>query len=148
MAAGVGGGLWFLGLAKPIGMEKAEVDPTVKVLTGHTAAVVDVRFGGDPESLLSAGDDRTLRLWNWPSGQQRAMVTDGHSEPLLSLAANAQGTVVLTSSKDKSVAIWNRQGNTLTLQRRLAGYRDFVERVVLCLDERTAATASYDRTVR
>ena len=41
-------------------------DPLVKLdAGGHTALVRALAFTGDGKTLFSAGDDKTIRVWNW-----------------------------------------------------------------------------------
>jgi WD40 repeat protein len=51
-------------------------------LTGHTSAITDAAVSGDAASVLTVGEDATLRLWSARTGapglrvQQRASLSD------------------------------------------------------------------------
>jgi WD40 repeat protein len=35
---------------------------------GHTARITDLAFTPDGETIVSASDDKTIRVWDWQSG--------------------------------------------------------------------------------
>ncbi len=79
------------------------------VLTGHTGSVhalCTVRVG-DRDLLASAGDDRTVRLWN-PAGTEHAVLT-GHTGPVHALCTvRAGGRDLLASAgADRRVRLWD-----------------------------------------
>src|SRR5262249_24081302 len=54
-------------------------------LQGHTAIVYSVAFSPDGKTLASGGWDRTVKLWDVASGQERATLK-GHTSSVLSVA--------------------------------------------------------------
>ena len=36
---------------------------------GHRAFIKDIAFTGDGQYLVSASDDKTIRIWDWQSGR-------------------------------------------------------------------------------
>ena len=42
------------------------------VLKGHTKAVSALAWAADGKTVATAGDDRTIRLWDPPTGRQTA----------------------------------------------------------------------------
>ena len=45
-------------------------------LTGHTGAVTTITWAADGTTLATAGDDRTIRLWDTGTGRQTASLED------------------------------------------------------------------------
>ncbi len=72
------------------------------VLHGHTKAVSTVTWSADGQSVATAGDDRTLRLWDPVTGQQTASV--------LEIAREGYGSPVVTFTPSLEVAAINYWG--------------------------------------
>src|SRR5262245_6147651 len=86
----------------------------MRTLRGHTHAVRAVAYApGRPGLLASAGDDRTVRLWDAPSGE--LLVTHpGHGDSLLSLAFDPSGAVLASGGRTGSLAWWTAEGGGLS----------------------------------
>jgi RNA polymerase sigma factor (sigma-70 family) len=52
----------------------AQSGDVLRVLKGHTAAVSCLAFSPDGLMLASGSSDRTVRVWDWESGQQRFLL--------------------------------------------------------------------------
>ena len=91
--------------------EVAEIElagPTVaRLWVGHADAVWCLAsIGGD--EVLSAGKDRTVRLWRRATGEA-VHAYDGHSDNIWSIAVAPSGQAFATASSDRSVCLWRRQ---------------------------------------
>ena len=63
----------------------ANTGQTLQTLHGHTAWVRTVRFTRDGKTLLTGGNDGTIRIWDVPTGEQKSVLT-GYGNEVLGLA--------------------------------------------------------------
>ncbi len=74
---------------------------------GHTDRVYDIAFSPLANGqFLSAGWDRTLRLWDTQSGAQAVHITT-HNTEARSLAISSDGQYVASGSEHGEIRIWN-----------------------------------------
>ncbi|KAF3769656.1 DUF1900-domain-containing protein [Cryphonectria parasitica EP155] len=85
--------------------EPADVAPVSK-LTGHTRKVGQVLFNPAAENILaSASGDYTIKLWDIGTGQ--APLKLQHNDIVQSLSWNASGNLLVTTSRDKKLRVWD-----------------------------------------
>eukprot|EP00051_Salpingoeca_urceolata_P010550 m.129251 g.129251 ORF g.129251 m.129251 type:complete len:309 (-) comp16754_c4_seq1:1672-2598(-) len=117
----------------------------IGTLKGHEGAVMAVRYNSDGDYCLTAGRDRTMRLWN-PLTQLEIKVYRGHSQDVTDCAASKDARRLLSGSKDKNVLIWDvASGESI---RKYWGHAGPINSVKFNEEAVVAVSGSYDGTVR
>ncbi len=95
---------------RTVGVHDADSGKLVTRLEGHSRAVLAVSWMGEA-TLVSAGVDLSLRVWN-PSTGERRRVLDNHTGPVFDLAArpSADGfdglPMIASVSEDRTLRLW------------------------------------------
>ena len=78
------------------------------ILSGHTNWVGSLTFSSDGTSLVSGGDDRTVKLWDLQTGGVVKTFT-GHTNRVLSVSISADCTRIASGSSDNTIHLWDIQ---------------------------------------
>ncbi|KAJ9137226.1 Coronin [Pleurostoma richardsiae] len=124
------------------GDEIPDVSPVSK-FTGHTRKVGQVLFNPAAENILaSASGDFTIKLWDVSTGQ--APLTLKHNDLVQSLSWNANGSLLVTTSRDKKLRVWDaRQEKPVHVGPGHEGAKN--SRVVWMGDHNRFATTGFSR---
>ncbi|MGB0670793.1 MAG: c-type cytochrome [Rhodospirillales bacterium] len=99
----------------------------------------------DGTQVLSGSFDYSLRLWDFESQSERA-VLEGHDGPVNAVSFSPDGKLAVSASDDRSALIWHlAAGQAL---RRLEGHDHKVMTAAFSPDGRLVATGSWDRMLR
>jgi WD40 repeat protein len=82
--------------------------------TGHNGHLFWVAFSRDGKTLMSAGGDHTVRLWDVADGTPRHRLQ--HPAAAVHVALSRDDREVITTCADNIVRVWSRAGGTLTRQ--------------------------------
>ena len=114
-----------------------------RVLRAHTAVVHALSFAPDGRSVVSAGEDKWVRVWNLERGDTTSL--RGHGEKITVLSRAARADVFASASHDGTVRVW-RPGSTEA--RVLSGHRAAVTAIGISADGKRLASVSEDGTMR
>lgn len=78
-------------------------------LIGHCGSVLCLQFDASPEEdiLVSGSSDSNVFIWKFSTGELVQQITKAHRESVLNVRFDAR--ILVTSSKDKTIKIFNRR---------------------------------------
>jgi WD40 repeat protein len=80
----------------------------VAVLSGHTDWVRSLTFSLEGASIVSGGDDKTLKLWDVQTGGVIRTFC-GHTGQVWSISISPSHTTIASGSEDKTIRLWDIQ---------------------------------------
>ncbi|MEB3826574.1 serine/threonine-protein kinase [Phormidium sp. CCY1219] len=117
----------------------------LNTLIGHTGAIYSVAIAPDGQTIASASEDKTIKIWDAETGEIRQELTQ-HSAPVNALAMTPDGKLLISASADKTIKIW--QLETGFLLRTLTGHSGAVQAIALSPDGKTIVSGSADKTIK
>jgi cytochrome c len=114
-----------------------------QVLRFHDGAVNAVALVNDGR-VATSGEDAKIAIWK-PGEPKPAIVFEGHTAPVVALAASPDGAWLASASWDRTVRLWPLAGGT---PRVLEGHQDNANGVAFTPDGRSLVSAGYDATLR
>lgn len=114
-------------------------------MDGHEGAILEVRWAPNGRHAITAGKDRTVRLWN-PATGMLVKAYEHFAREVRSAAAEESGARIAACGADKGVVLTDVQ--TGRLIRRLRGHGEGGAHSVAWRGCEVFATGGYDRQVR
>lgn len=117
----------------------------IRTLGPHESDINSCAFGPDGSFIVSASEDKTLKVWDVESGRE-LLTLAGHEQGISDCAVSPDGSFIVSASKDGTLKVWN----TATGERRrtLTGHEAAVRACAISPDGFTAISASDDRTLK
>ncbi|MBW4574594.1 MAG: FHA domain-containing protein [Aphanothece sp. CMT-3BRIN-NPC111] len=104
-----------------------------------------VAISPDGQTLASGCLDKSLKVWNWNSGQLIRNIK-GHSDSVNAIAISRNGQTLVSGSRDNTIKVWNL--TTGQLISTLRGHANSVLAVAISPDGKTIASGSRDNTIK
>ncbi len=124
---------------------KTYKDDSYKTFTGHSKPLKSAVFTPDGNFILSASEDKTLKLWSIKTGQDIRTFW-GHKDIISSVSISVDGRYALSGSHDNTLKLWDIK--TAKLMRTFTGHKNWVVSVAFSPDNKYALSGSYDKTIK
>lgn len=108
----------------------------------HSGGVRALAFAADGKTLASAGDDRTIRLWDVATGKEVCQVGRQIEVSLLRFLPGGQGLLAGSRAPEEGVQVWNVGG---AKQRRMLSGADELTFLAVSEDGKLLAWAGGQR---
>jgi WD40 repeat protein len=115
------------------------------MLQWHQDWVGTLAVSPDGQWLASGSDDRTIRLWKLPWGNE-GVVLRRHQGTVWALAVSPDGQWLASGSGDRTVRLWELPGGAE--RAVLYGHQNWVEALAVGPDGQWLASSGEDRTIR
>ena len=146
---GGGGPVGILDLKKP-----GRLQPSIPVLAGHSAAVMDFEFNPFHEHIIATGsEDTTVKVWGIPEAGLTETITEplvdmhGHGKKVTLLRAHPAASNVLASmSADHVVKIWDLEAGKEMLNN--AAHDNILHDIAWDYMGKNYATSCKDKSLR
>jgi WD40 repeat protein len=112
---------------------------------GHIAPLNAVAISPDGRTLASAGEDRSVKLWDLATNQVSHTMS-AHTDAVFGLAFSPNGNLLASGSRDGTIAIWEVTGGTEV--RALHGHSRSPSRINFSPDARSLAAGSESGVVK
>jgi WD40 repeat protein len=121
-----------------------ESELRTRTLVGHTDRISHCAFSPDGSFLVSASQDRTLKIWDRVMGIEKATLV-GHSEGVNRCSISPDGTFIVSASRDETLKIWDAFSGDLRFTLR--GHKGPITDCLISPDGSFVASAGWDGAI-
>lgn len=114
-------------------------------LSGHTMPIMDISVASHHQQFVSAGRDRTIRIWDLEQPQCLACMT-GHTDWITSVLFAPNADRIISAGWDQTIRIWELA--TTNCIQTLEGHTAGIEKLNLSKDGKKIISLGQDRSVR
>ena len=125
--------------------EPAPDSPKFLFQDGHATRINSCAWSPDGTLIVSASDDRTVKVWEAASGKLLNTLS-GHEGWVRSCAWSPDGTLIVSASDDRTVKVWEAASGKLL--NTLSGHEGPVLSCAWSPDGTRIVSASSDNTVK
>ncbi|OYD87527.1 hypothetical protein CDG77_28885 [Nostoc sp. 'Peltigera membranacea cyanobiont' 213] len=88
----------------PIKLWNTSTGEEIRILTGHTASVQAIAFSSTAKIIASGGEDNTIRIWNYQTGE---LIQTLEPQSLVnSLVFSPHAKILVSGTDDSKIRIW------------------------------------------
>merc|ERR1711990_1019084 len=82
-------------------------EKTAATFYGHSGKISRAIWGPLNRTIISCGEDCTLRIWDVETGTELKRIEEAHKKPIQDLKVSSDLTHIVTGSKDKTCKLWD-----------------------------------------
>jgi len=122
----------------------------VSTLSGHKKAVIDARFHLFSDTIITASEDHTVKIWT-PSRRTKYSCKETlnvHEAPISALDIHPIGDIIVTSSHDKTWAIYDIENCKVLFRNTSSSILSGLNTIRIHPDGAVLATGSQDGSIQ
>jgi serine/threonine protein kinase len=114
-------------------------------INAHTDRVFGLAVTPDGKTLVSGGEDKTIKIWDFATGKLQKTLTS-HQKRVTFTAITPNGKTLVSASSDGTIKIWDL--STYQLQKTLEGHTDEVNKIAINYDGTLIVSAGKDKKIK
>jgi WD40 repeat protein len=111
----------------------------------HDGVILQLAFSSDERFIVSASNDKTLRIWGYSTGELKRTL-NGHEDAVNSCAISPDNQIIASGSDDKTIKLWRFDCSCPA--QTFTGHTAAVNAVVFSRDGQYLISASSDKTIK
>lgn len=142
----IAGGLaGYPGELRVVDMKSPVAIAGTSLIKGHTEAVLSVAWSPDGTRIATGSQDRTARIWEWPSGKELRSFKD-HGDAVTRVCFSPDGKSLYTASMDHNLRRFDVANGTLT--RTFTGHNEPINAMAITLDGKRLISSGSEPNLR